>query len=382
HNYFEIAHTIRRLFGQGGQGGGLVREGRLYTFVENHDVNRLIDKVNRPEHIKNIYLLSYTLPGIPSVYYGGEFLLHGVQANGSDDAIRPAISPEQYRELAVKEKSFVDYLAMLGRAKGVLPALSTGSYEERLLTNRQYAYARVCEGQTVIVAANNDEAPAQLNVRAEAGEYIDFETGERCGCNGTLVLTLQPHSGKLLVRGGFEAGQAWNAVGAESESAAQDAENGDAAQNAQSAGSESGTQHILAETARREAETRAERLASGARFEGLLIKESIDDEAILDKITVNKVELWKTDGKPRYWTALHFTSDCAEFPEAAAKVMIADPARGGNWFVDFRCGNIKYIVFRNRVLSYEIGSETEKQAVKESCLALGVKEEEMQWAEA
>ena len=275
-------------------------------------------------------------------------------------------------------------------------ALSTGSYEERLLTNRQYAYARVCEGQTVIVAANNDEAPAQLNVRAEAGEYIDFESGECCGCNGTLVLALPPHSGKLLVRGGFEAGQAWNAAGAESGGTGQGvsgAENGSAGQgvgsienestarNAAATGSD-GTQHILAETARREVETRAERLASGARFEGLLIKESIDDEAILDKITVNKVELWKTDRKPRYWTALHFTSDCAEFPEAAAKVMIADPARGGNWFVDFRCGNIKYIVFRNRVLSYEIGSETEKQAVKESCLVLGVKEEEMQWAEA
>ena len=33
-------------------------------------------------------------------------------------------------------------------------------------------------------------------------------------------------------------------------------------------------------------------------------------------------------------------------------------------------------------LSYTIGSETEKQAVRESCLARGVKEEEMNWAEA
>ena len=197
HNYFEIAHTIRRLFGN----GGLVREGRLYTFVENHDVNRLIDKVNDPEHMKNIYLLSYTLPGIPSIYYGGEFRLHGVQANGSDDAIRPALSIQDYERLAGQEKEFVDYLAMLGDAKSKLEALSVGAYEERLLTNRQYAYARTTQEQTVLVLVNNDENPAQLNVRASDGEYMDFETGERiAACGGTLSVQLAPHSGKLLYR--------------------------------------------------------------------------------------------------------------------------------------------------------------------------------------
>ncbi len=389
HNYFEIAHTIRRLFGQG---GGIVREGRLYTFVENHDVNRLIDKVSLPEHMKNIYLLSYTLPGIPSVYYGGEFRLHGVQAHGSDDAIRPAISPEQYRELTEKESSFVDYLAMLGRAKALLPALSTGSYEERLLTNRQYAFARCCPEQAVLIAANNDEAEARVSIRAEAGEYVDFETGERYSCeNGSLAAGLPPHSGKLFVRGGFESSQAWNAAGdaaaAEESKAgrhAYGAENGEEAEAAEqnAGGPESTVSQLLAAAARHEAETRAQRLASGQKFEGVLIKESIEDESILDKMTVHRAELWKTERKPRYWTALHFSSEAADFPEAAARAMMEDPARGGSWFVDFRCGNIKYIVFRGCVLSYTIGSETEKQAVRESCLARGVKEEEMNWAEA
>lgn len=161
HNYFEIAHTIRRLFGD----GGLVREGKLYTFVENHDVNRLINKVKDPAHMKNIYLIAYTLPGIPSIYYGGEFRLSGVQANGSDDAIRPALSISDYAVLSEKEKDFVEFLEMLGRAKEELAALSVGSYEERLLTNRQFAYARLWNEQTVIVAANNDENPARVDIR-------------------------------------------------------------------------------------------------------------------------------------------------------------------------------------------------------------------------
>lgn len=198
HNFFEIAHTIRRLFGN----GGLVREGKLYSFVENHDVNRLIDKVNNPEHMKNIYLLSYTLPGIPSIYYGGEFRIHGKQERGSDDGLRPAISNADYARLAEEEKDFVNYLATLGCAKNELKALSAGSYDERVLTNRQYAFARAFEDQIVIVAANNDENPAEIRVRAENGEYVNFETGEKVNVSdGNLVVKLGVHSGAIYVKG-------------------------------------------------------------------------------------------------------------------------------------------------------------------------------------
>lgn len=44
-----------------------------------------------------------------------------------------------------------------------------------------------------------------------------------------------------------------------------------------------------------------------ALFEGALIKESIEDENILDYIYVHKVELWNTGGKPKYWTVIFFT---------------------------------------------------------------------------
>ena len=43
HNYFEIAHTIRRQFDAN---GGIYKGCRLYTFVENHDVDRIVDKLN------------------------------------------------------------------------------------------------------------------------------------------------------------------------------------------------------------------------------------------------------------------------------------------------------------------------------------------------
>ena len=78
-----------------------------------------------------------------------------------------------------------------------------------------------------------------------------------------------------------------------------------------------------------------------ALFEGALIKESIEDENILDYIYVHKVELWNTGGKPKYWTVIFFTSAQPDFPELVSKVMISDENRGGNWFVDFKQENIQ-----------------------------------------
>lgn len=116
-------------------------------------------------------------------------------------------------------------------------------------------------------------------------------------------------------------------------------------------------------------------------YEGMLIKESVEDDAIIDLLHVHKVELWNTGGKPKYWTILWFSSAHADFPEQVSKVLIADEARGGNWFVDFKAGNEKYVVFRDKVLKYHIGNAEEKAAVCEECRKLGITEDEMNWAE-
>lgn len=116
-------------------------------------------------------------------------------------------------------------------------------------------------------------------------------------------------------------------------------------------------------------------------YEGTLIKESITDDALIDLLHVHKVELWKTGGTPRYWTALYFSSDHKDFPYQASRVMIADPERGGNWFVDFKAGNQKYIVFKDKILKYRIGHQTEKESVCAECRKLGISDAEMNWAE-
>lgn len=116
-------------------------------------------------------------------------------------------------------------------------------------------------------------------------------------------------------------------------------------------------------------------------YEGILIKESLADDRIIDWLHIHKVELWNTGGKPRFWTALFFTCDRTDFPEQISKVMASSPDTNENWFVDFKTGNVKYIVFKDRILKYQIGDQTQKESVCNECRKLGIPDEQMNWPE-
>ncbi len=116
-------------------------------------------------------------------------------------------------------------------------------------------------------------------------------------------------------------------------------------------------------------------------YEGVLIKESVTDDSIIDMLNIHKIELWNTGGTPKYWTVLFFTSDKNDLPEKISKVMVSDPDNGGNWFVDFKAGNEKYVVFKDKILKYQIGNCTEKEYVCAECRKMGISDKEMNWSE-
>lgn len=116
-------------------------------------------------------------------------------------------------------------------------------------------------------------------------------------------------------------------------------------------------------------------------YEGMLIKESITDDAVIDLLHIHKVELRDTGGKPKYWTVLYFTCDRKDFPEQISRVMKSNPDNEGNWFVDFKSGNEKYIVFKDKILKYQIGNQAEKDSVCLECREMGILDEQMHWSE-
>ncbi len=197
HNYFEIAHTVKRLYDMGGNNPlGL----RLYNFADNHDVERIASKTFNRDHLIPIYVLVYALPGVPSIYYGSEFGIEGKKTYGTDAPLRPALNLDDYAN-ADTANPLTRVIAALGRVRAAVPALSYGNYYERVLTNRQYAFARSLDGVDVIAAVNNDENPVSMNVHAEgSAEYVGAISGQHIqNENGNLSFTLPAAGGEIWI---------------------------------------------------------------------------------------------------------------------------------------------------------------------------------------
>ena len=197
HNYFEIAHTIRRQFDEN---GGIYRGRVLYSFVDNHDVDRIYSKLNDKRHLKPVHTLLYTLPGVPSVYYGSEWGIDGRKANGGDPALRPHLVLEEM-EQNPNVPGLAEFITFLGKCRKENPVIGNGRYRELLLTNRQYAFARIGDGEAVIVAVNNDENPAEIYVPLPiaAEKITDLESGNAVHAdNGRVKINLEVGGSVLL----------------------------------------------------------------------------------------------------------------------------------------------------------------------------------------
>ena len=189
HNYFELAHNVRRLEAVGK---------KLYTFADNHDEDRIASKLLNKSHLKPLYALLFSLPGIPSLYYGGEWGLEGRRTPHSDDELRPAI------DIASAGSRFcglTEFIGRLGRIHLEEPALHGGEYKELLLTNRQYAFARLSGAGDIITAANNDDNPAVISVPFNTcmNECTDLLSGRTFKvCDGRVQIELEGNDAVIL----------------------------------------------------------------------------------------------------------------------------------------------------------------------------------------
>ena len=196
HNFFEIAHNVRRLEAIGRQ---------LYTFLDNHDEDRIASKLKVKEHLYPVYTCLMTLPGIPSIYYGGEWGTEGKRTSTCDDDLRPCIPAEKIPELNCE---LTDFISRLGKIHEENEELHTGKYQELLLTNRQYAYARWGNNSLIITALNNDDNEATLNIPVpiQAQTAVDLLNSDNETCennvlpvqNGRLEIKLKSNWGAVL----------------------------------------------------------------------------------------------------------------------------------------------------------------------------------------
>ncbi|TVQ23797.1 MAG: hypothetical protein EA383_13300 [Spirochaetaceae bacterium] len=181
-NYHEIAYSLGRQFGDAsGEGsgpgawGGISGGHFLYNFVENHDVDRAASVLTNPAHLFPLYGMLFTIPGSPSVYYGGEFGLDGSKASGGDAELRPAWSDvlSQVDGQPTPETAglpaFIHELASV-RERSV--ALCLGDLKPIHVDHEQMVWLRRTDSEAVLVAVNAAADPVTLELTGLPGTVL------------------------------------------------------------------------------------------------------------------------------------------------------------------------------------------------------------------
>ena len=196
-NYHEISFSLNRQFGD----EGIYKAFHLYNFVDNHDVNRVASQLKKEEHLYPLYLLLFTMPGIPAVYYGSEWGIKGVKGDHSDESLRPMLELSQMGR-HVPHPDLVKLIRQLSQIRKESAALRHGHFQTILKNHRQYAFSRQAEGEALVVILNSadQQVDLELSLSCKAQRFTDvLNPGDDYQVKkGTIQVSVPPTWGRIL----------------------------------------------------------------------------------------------------------------------------------------------------------------------------------------
>jgi glycosidase len=220
---FPLFYPLRRAFAQGQPIRELAqmlardrlypRPGELVTLLGLHDVRRFMDEPGASvDGLKLAFTFLLTARGIPLVYYGDEIAMPG----GADPDNRRDFpggwkdDPRNAFEAAgrtAEEQAVFEHVRRLLHLRQETAALRRGRTINLFVADRTWAYARVLDGRTAVIALNTGETAATVEASAEPallpdGVVMDDRLGSPVKATvsgGRLRLTLAAGSSAVFL---------------------------------------------------------------------------------------------------------------------------------------------------------------------------------------
>lgn len=170
-NYFEIAYTLNRQFGRD---AGTYKNLCLYNFVDNHDVNRIASILKNAAHLYPLHVLLFTIPGIPSIYYGSEWGIDGKKKD-TDDDLRPDLDLSTVSGISIN-KDLARTIAKLAQIRKNSRVLMYGEYIQLMVKSEQFAYARKTQSECIVVVLNasGKSIDVEIELPVEGVKAVDI----------------------------------------------------------------------------------------------------------------------------------------------------------------------------------------------------------------
>jgi glycosidase len=195
-NFFEIAYSLNRQF----NGDGIYKNYHLYNFLDNHDVDRIKSKLNKSTDLYPLYILLYTMPGVPSVYYGSEWGISGKRTKYSDLALRPVFDLERYQA----DSDFQDLPGLIKRLNGFrkqYKSLNTGDYSQIYVDHSHLIFKRETEDEIAYVGINASEEEFIYHFHVENDNQYDILNDQKPEyTHGKFSTRLYPNWGSVIIK--------------------------------------------------------------------------------------------------------------------------------------------------------------------------------------
>ena len=183
-NLYELASCLTQVIPDNGAA--------LYNFLDNHDQPRIASNVADPAHLRTLYTLLFTLPGVPSIYYGSEWGIKWEKENGSDAPLRPFIDISDPPDDAAGLAEYIKKHIALRKEQA---PLRYGGYRQVYLDYRKpFVFERFYNSENVITAVNIGESEERISLDGCVA-LRDLLTGEFFEPSD---IPLAPHSSRIL----------------------------------------------------------------------------------------------------------------------------------------------------------------------------------------
>jgi glycosidase len=185
-NLYELAYCLQNAVPDNGL--------PLHTFLDNHDQPRIASNVANTAYLNTLYTLLFTLPGIPSVYYGSEWGFQGNKEYGSDQNLRPYINIENRSGY---DTWLTGHISRLAHIRQNERALRYGGYKHIYWEyNRPFVFERSYE-ERIYVAVNIADHDEIINLSGCSNRGLrDLLQEERIDAPGRIQM--RPHSARIL----------------------------------------------------------------------------------------------------------------------------------------------------------------------------------------
>ncbi len=186
-NLFELSYCLKTSVPDNGL--------PLYTFLDNHDQNRIASTVSNPAYLNTLYTLLFTLPGIPSVYYGSEWGIQGIKEANSDQSLRPYIDIDKRQSYSTW---LTEHISKLVRIRHTEKALKYGDYHQIYLEyQRPFIFLRTYENERIYILVNINAWDESVSINSSNNNSF-WDLLNEVYIGDPRHIQLKPHSARIL----------------------------------------------------------------------------------------------------------------------------------------------------------------------------------------